>query len=141
LQHSLAIAHALPAAMQPVPLSPAPVYALQRGTPNGSRTQATNLGRWSPQQSARELEMPHVYVDALKWQTSPSGSHVPPCALGPGVMHTPTLPPLTEFEHTTDPSPRTPEPVAPQQSAFDRHRSPSTRHPRAGWQMLTPVGP
>jgi hypothetical protein len=56
-------------------------------------------------------------------------------------MHTPTSPPLTEFEQTTDPSPRTPEPAAPQQSELVRHRSPSTRHPCAGWQMFTPVGP
>ena len=56
-------------------------------------------------------------------------------------MQTPTSAPLVEFEHTTAPSPRTPEPVAPQQSALLRQRSPSTRQPCAGWQMLTPVGP
>jgi hypothetical protein len=44
-------------------------------------------------------------------------------------------------EQTTEPSPSTPEPVAPQQSEFSRHKSPSTRQPRAGWQMSTPLGP
>jgi hypothetical protein len=60
LQHSVAIAHAFPAAMQPAPLSPTPVYALHRGTPNASRTHARNFGRCPPQQSARALETPHV---------------------------------------------------------------------------------
>jgi hypothetical protein len=50
-------------------------------------------------------------------------------------------PPLLEVEQTTAPSPSTPDPAAPQQSEFSRHKSPSTRQPRAGWQMLTPVGP
>jgi hypothetical protein len=50
-------------------------------------------------------------------------------------------PPSVEVEQTTAPSPRTPEPAAPQQSALVRQRSPSTRHPCAGWQMLTPDGP
>ena len=59
-QHSLAIEQALPALMQPMPPSPTPVYALQRGTPNGSRTQASHLGFCGPQQSARALEMLHV---------------------------------------------------------------------------------
>jgi hypothetical protein len=56
-------------------------------------------------------------------------------------MHTPTAALVPEFEHVTDPSPRTPEPAAPQQSALLRQRSPSTLQPCAGWQMLTPVGP
>lgn len=56
-------------------------------------------------------------------------------------MQTPTSPPLTEFEQTTAPSPSTPDPAAPQQSLLVRQRSPSTRHPWAGWQMFTPVGP
>jgi hypothetical protein len=66
---------------------------------------------------------------------------VPPAAVGPGVRQTPTAPPFVEFEQTTAPSPSTPEPKAPQQSAFVRHKSPSTRHPCAGWHMLTPLGP
>jgi hypothetical protein len=60
LQQSVAWAHELPDWTQPTPASPTPVYALHRGTPNGSRTHASNFGRWSPQQSERALETPHV---------------------------------------------------------------------------------
>jgi hypothetical protein len=60
-QQSVAVAQLLPEAMHPTPPSPfTPVYALHRGTPNGSNSHARNFGRWSPQQSARALEMPHV---------------------------------------------------------------------------------
>jgi hypothetical protein len=61
LQQSLAVEHALPVAMHPTPASPpGPVYALQRGTPSGSRTHARNFGVCGPQQSARALEMLQV---------------------------------------------------------------------------------
>jgi hypothetical protein len=60
LQHSLAMAHAPPELMHPAPASPTPVYALQRGTPKGSSTQARNLGCCVPQQSDRALEMLQV---------------------------------------------------------------------------------
>jgi len=46
--------------MQPTPPSFTPVYALQRGTPKGSSTQASHFGVCGPQQSARALEMLHV---------------------------------------------------------------------------------
>jgi hypothetical protein len=61
LQHSWAVEHDLPLEMQPTPPSPpTPVYALHRGTPSGSSTQAVNFGVWGPQQSARALEMLQV---------------------------------------------------------------------------------
>jgi hypothetical protein len=60
LQHSLAIEQELPELMHPMPPSPTPVKALQRGTPKGSSTQAVHFGFCGPQQSARALEMPHV---------------------------------------------------------------------------------
>jgi hypothetical protein len=61
LQQSVAVEHALPTAMHPRPPSwGTPVYALHRGTPNGSSTQAKNFGVCGPQQSARALEIPHV---------------------------------------------------------------------------------
>ena len=61
LQQSVAVEHAFPVATHPTPPSPGtPVYALQRGTPKGSSTHASNLGRCGPQQSERALETPHV---------------------------------------------------------------------------------
>jgi hypothetical protein len=65
LQHSSAAEQPFPAVMQPTPPSPfpfpvTPVYALQRGTPNGSRVHASNLGFWGPQQSDRVAEFPQV---------------------------------------------------------------------------------
>ena len=60
LQQSVACAHPLPAWTQPMPASPGPAYALQRGTPKGSSTHASNFGRCGPQQSERALETPHV---------------------------------------------------------------------------------
>jgi hypothetical protein len=59
-QQSVAVAHALPEATHPTPPSASPVYALQRGTPKGSRTHARNFGFCGPQQSARALDTPHV---------------------------------------------------------------------------------
>jgi hypothetical protein len=59
-QHSLAIEQAFPGLMQPMPPSLTPVKALQRGTPDGSSTQACHFGFCGPQQSARALEMLHV---------------------------------------------------------------------------------
>jgi hypothetical protein len=60
VQQSVAVEHAFPVATHPRPASPCPVAALQRGTPNGSSTQASNFGRAAPQQSAVELEIPQV---------------------------------------------------------------------------------
>lgn len=60
-QQSVAVAQEFPVATHPTPASPGtPVYALQRGTPNGSRTHASNFGVCGPQQSERALEMLHV---------------------------------------------------------------------------------
>jgi hypothetical protein len=61
LQQSVAAAQALPVATHPMPPSPfRPVSALQRGTPKGSRTHASNFGFWGPQQSERALETPQA---------------------------------------------------------------------------------
>jgi hypothetical protein len=61
VQHSVAVEHALPVATHPVPPSPgSPVAELHRGTPKGSSTHASNFGRAVPQQSAVEVEIPHV---------------------------------------------------------------------------------
>jgi hypothetical protein len=60
-QHSVAVEDALSVAMHPTPPSPlTPVYALHRGTPNGSNSHARNFGFCGPQQLARALEMLHV---------------------------------------------------------------------------------
>jgi hypothetical protein len=58
-------------------------------------------------------------------------------------MQYPMLPPFTDVEHFTSPAPRMPvlPGSPPQQSASTRHRSPSTWHPCACWQIATPVGP
>ena len=60
VQHSVADEHALPVETHAVPPSPTPLTTLHRGTPKGSRTQASNFGRADPQQSAVALEMPQV---------------------------------------------------------------------------------
>jgi hypothetical protein len=60
-QQSPAVEQALPVATQPMPASPpGPVYALHRGTPSGSRTQAVNFGVCGPQQSDRALDTPQA---------------------------------------------------------------------------------
>jgi hypothetical protein len=60
-QQSVAVAQEFPDATHPTPPSAGtPVYALQRGTPKGSRTQARNFGVCGPQQSERALEMLQV---------------------------------------------------------------------------------
>ncbi len=57
------------------------------------------------------------------------------------MTQTPTSALVPSFEQVTSPSPSTPVPGPPQQSELVRQRSPSTRQPCAGWQMLTPVAP
>jgi hypothetical protein len=60
-QQSVDVEHAPFVATHPTPPSPpTPVYALHRGTPSGSRTQAVHFGVCGPQQSARALETPHA---------------------------------------------------------------------------------
>jgi hypothetical protein len=59
-----------------------------------------------------------------------------------GVEQIPTFAPCAMVQ-TTSCAPGSPALVLspPQQSLFFSQRSPSTRHPCAGWQMRTPVGP
>jgi hypothetical protein len=102
--------------------------AAQRGTP---RESCLHVSWWQlpAQQSHDEL---HDIVASL--HTSPSG-------LQPiGLRQMPTVA-GDVMEHVTglpDPPGR---PADPQQSLSCVHRSPTTWHPLAGWQMSTPVGP
>jgi hypothetical protein len=81
------------------------------------------------QQSQRSL---HVIVWSL---------HVLPSGLQPiSLRQTPTVAGAVMTHVTGFPDPPG-SPAEPQQSPSLVHRSPSTWHPLAGWQMSTPVGP
>jgi hypothetical protein len=123
LQQLALDAHAPPAATH--------CAAAHRGTPSESGLQVSLFSQLPAQQSHEAL---HDIEASL--QTSPSG-------LQPmGFWHTPTVNGGV-MEHVTVPTIPFPvgTPAEPQQSLSWVHRSPTTWHPLAGWQMSVPVGP
>jgi hypothetical protein len=91
--------------------------------------QVSSFSQLPAQQSQEEL---HDIV--LSLHTSPFGLH--PI----GNRQIPTEPPPLKSQVTCMPDPPG-RPVAPQQSLSALQRSPTGRHPLAGWQTSTPVGP
>jgi hypothetical protein len=104
----------------------APVH---RGTPTLSCLHVSSFSQLPEQQSHDELQ---DIVESL--QTSPLGLH----PIGKRQMPTEPPPLRSHVTGFLDPPGR---PVAPQQSLSAIHKSPTGRHPLAGWQTSTPVGP
>jgi hypothetical protein len=111
------------------PPAPTQVAPAQRGTPSLSCLQVSCVSQLPLQQSHDAL-----HDDVWSLQTSPSGLH--PL----GLRQTPMVAGAVMLQVTGMPDPPG-SPAEPQQSPSVKHRSPTTWHPLAGWQMRVPVGP
>jgi hypothetical protein len=121
---------------------PAPMQLeyVQRGTPMMSRRHVL-CGPVSP--PAPLLQLPEQQSHEALQDTSDPSVQMSPFGLQPvGLRQTPRTPAsaLAPLQVTL-PDPGPGYAVEPQQSASDRHTSPTTWQPLAGWQMSTPVGP
>jgi hypothetical protein len=100
-----------------------------RGTPTLSCLQVSIVSQLPAQQSQDELQL-----IVLSLQTSPLGLHETGLRQTPGVV-------AVAPWHVTLPWPAPAMFGPPQQSSSLLQRSPTTRHPLAGWQIMMPVGP
>jgi hypothetical protein len=107
-----------------------------RGMPSLSCLHVSCVSQLPAQQLQSLLQL-----DDLSLQTSPFGMHALPASEPPvGLRQIPAVSPAL-MTHVTSPSPGVPLPAPPQHWELLVQRSPSMRHPEAGWHTRTPVGP